>query len=395
MSEKDNKITINKEFQEAISKLDEFRLVIFSLHDEINASMRVVPELKLNSIIRKVVEDFAQLNSIQAQLSTLKLPINSPIFDIVKEYSLSISKIANPPQLSSLAKQVVNISRLQEEQLEPIKSVIASINASQLAYQAEFTKIAELTLMAQRSLSEISFQDIGKAFRLAETVRDSFISVQHIFSESFFKLYKPLENTEKQFDSLPLKILLLPPVEFYTNTRVLQLITKPKFKAYPEEETFTADLIVKTTDTVSGQLRSQDPALIKLWQGANKSLGSGNPDAVRHFSTSMRELLTQIIHKLAPDDEVRLWSTSPKYYSNNKPTRRARLLYICRKVNYEPFNDFLDKDIKSVLACFDMLQAGTHGIESPFNSLQLEAIKLRVESTIKFLIDIANKTSNV
>ena len=137
-----------------------------------------------------------------------------------------------------------------------------------------------------------------------------------------------------------------------------------------------------------------DPSLIKLWRGANQALNLKNPDAVRHFATSLRELLTHVIHKLSPDDEVKNWSTSPKHFHNGKPTRRARLLFICKGINHGPFSTFLEKDIDALLACIDIFQEGTHAINVPLKISQLEALKNRAGSSLRLLIRTWKETKD-
>lgn len=386
-------MTHDEQFREAIRKLNEFRLTNRSLIEEMNASMRVISELKLNLVIPKVMEDFARINSLQAKLSNLKLSINSPMLNFAREASLSISKIAISPQLVELAKQAASVSQLWKDQFEPFKSAITSIEASQLAFQSEFAKVSELSMLAQRSLAQIRFEEIGKALKLTETARDAFGQVQYDFSKSYSHLFKSLELETQRITLLPPVVSFLPPVEFYTGSRVLRLFTESEIEVDPEETTLLGELTNETNGIVVRHLGSLNPALIKLWQGANEALRSRNPDAVRHFITSLRELLTHVIHTLSPDEDVRRWSALPEHYHNDKPTRRARLLFICHEVNYEPFNEFLKKDIDSVLACFDLFQQSTHEIQSSLSQAQLEAIKLRTESAIRFLIDIGKKTS--
>src|SRR5205807_8564371 len=93
------------------------------------------------------------------------------------------------------------------------------------------------------------------------------------------------------------------------------------------------------------------------------ALLSQNPDKVRHAFTSIRELLTQIIHKLAPDDEIRNWSSEPSFYDKGKPTRKARLSFISRSIiKYPKWKEFFETDIENLVKLFNMLQDLTHNI---------------------------------
>ena len=126
--------------------------------------------------------------------------------------------------------------------------------------------------------------------------------------------------------------------------------------------------------------------MINLWRGAKDALKSSNHDALRHFSVSLRELLTHVIHKLSPDASVSSWSNSPDHFHNGRPTRKTRLLYICKGINHDPFDDFVLKDIDALLTCIHIFEKGTHVLSPVFIKSQTELLLSRVESYIGFLI---------
>ena len=111
-----------------------------------------------------------------------------------------------------------------------------------------------------------------------------------------------------------------------------------------------------------------------------------NLDYARYFAVSLRELFTQVLHRLSPNHEIKKWTNDDKLFDNGKPTRKARLLFICRSVNHDIFSDFLEKDVEAILELF---QRGTHQVTIPFTHKQLVALKARVESAIIYLIEIS------
>jgi hypothetical protein len=186
----------------------------------------------------------------------------------------------------------------------------------------------------------------------------------------------------------------IPPIEFYLNTRFIENISFTREKAR-EETDLIPSLTEETKDELEAILGVLDPSLIKLWKGAKEALNSNNPDAIRHFVTSLRELISHVIHKLSPDDELRAWSNLPDYYYNNRPTRRGRLLFICRKIiNHDQFSELLKKDIDLLLAYVDIFQEGTHAIDSHLTNTQLDLLMLKAESAIRFLIRIWKDTND-
>lgn len=92
--------------------------------------------------------------------------------------------------------------------------------------------------------------------------------------------------------------------------------------------------------------------------------------------------MTQTLHILAPDSEIRRWTSDPDRFHNNRPTRKARLLYICRPVTVGVLSEYISTEIKSVIALVDTLEEGTHGIDIEFSPLQLRLIFNRIESAL-------------
>jgi hypothetical protein len=141
--------------------------------------------------------------------------------------------------------------------------------------------------------------------------------------------------------------------------------------------------------SVDEELAAFDKKLLILINGARQSLASDNPDRPRHVTTSVRELFTAILHRLAPDEEIRAWSTDKDHYRENRPTRRARLLYICRQFSCDPLSKFVENDAKAALTLVESLNEGTHVVESKLTTRQLEAIVYRMESLALFLIKVS------
>jgi hypothetical protein len=99
------------------------------------------------------------------------------------------------------------------------------------------------------------------------------------------------------------------------------------------------------------------------------------------------------LHLLSPDDKIKSWNTDVSFYHEGKPTRNARLHYICRNISNKPFNKFVEKDIQSTLEFITIFQEGTHSIESGFTPQQLIAMKSKAETTLKFLLEIEFSTN--
>jgi hypothetical protein len=148
----------------------------------------------------------------------------------------------------------------------------------------------------------------------------------------------------------------------------------------------------RTESRLEVLLKKVDPRLPKLWRGARITATSTNPDKTRHASASLRELMTQVLHILAPDEAVRRWTSDPRHFPNGKPSRESRLLYICQSIANGALSDYILAEIRSVIALHNVLQKGTHGIDADFSPLQFRLIFNRIEGTICSLIEIREES---
>jgi len=125
------------------------------------------------------------------------------------------------------------------------------------------------------------------------------------------------------------------------------------------------------------------------WRGALFSLNPENPDAGRHFCTSVREVYTQILEIKAPDEIVKITFPDCELYEG-KPNRRSKIKYILtqKSLHSESFENFVDSDIDELLSIFRTLNDGTHGSAGKFTIQQLSKLKKRVEDSIQFIAEL-------
>jgi hypothetical protein len=138
------------------------------------------------------------------------------------------------------------------------------------------------------------------------------------------------------------------------------------------------------------ELAGISPDLDQRWRGALFALDSRNPDAARHFCASSREIITQVLHREAPDDQVLASVPKALIAPDGKPTRRARVHYFLRRKGWNELEleDFVENDLENVVTLFDVLNEGAHGAAGAFSLGQLAAIKRRVEDAVRFLHSI-------
>lgn len=140
-----------------------------------------------------------------------------------------------------------------------------------------------------------------------------------------------------------------------------------------------------------------DPVLKQLsgdaldrWHGALFSLNPRNPDAARHFCTSARELLTNILDSFAPNLRVLEAMPDCDTIPSGAPSRRAKIRYFLYQngMQDDMLEEFVEEDLENVVQLFRVFNDGTHGSSGRFTHAQLLAIRNRVEGAVIFLWNI-------
>lgn len=134
---------------------------------------------------------------------------------------------------------------------------------------------------------------------------------------------------------------------------------------------------------------SQD--LCDRWRGALYALKPENPDAARHFCTSVREIFTEILDRWADNEDVLLSNPSCDLTPNGTPSRRAKIRYLLEKkgVGSLEMIGFVEKDIEDILQLFKVFNEATHGAAGKHAFVKLQSIRQRVEGGIMFLAAVA------
>lgn len=142
-------------------------------------------------------------------------------------------------------------------------------------------------------------------------------------------------------------------------------------------------------DEISDKLRNISLDLDARWKGAVFSLNPNNPDATRHFCTSAREIVTQLIDNSIDDKSVLEKYPDCEKTDRGSVSRRAKIKYKLHEkgITDNDIEDFISNDTENVLELIFELNGGTHGNAGKFSISQLKVIKKRVEKSINFLCD--------
>ena len=145
-----------------------------------------------------------------------------------------------------------------------------------------------------------------------------------------------------------------------------------------------------TSTKLSESLSRYSTDMQDRWFGAIFALNPRNPDAARHFCTSAREILADILNTEAPDSEVLSRFPDCQVTGQGTPTRRAKIHYCLNRsgLTNGVLEDFIEVNINDLSVLFKDLNAGAHGPAGRFSLPQLTAIKTRVEDSIDFICQI-------
>jgi len=340
-----------------------------------------------------------------SNLTALEKIKPSPTFEQVNAANLSISKLlkaVDSSKISKLMQQGTLPSAGWKQQFKEIDTIPGSLHRYDLVLQSHLADISKFSALSQISLSHLALEGfLGNALRIETSIQGVLQNTFIDFGKSYSKLFASLSDNPASLISLPPIVSRYSAVEFFNGVRIAQAVTiqsdefELDFELEEETHQVEKDVQQETESAIEELLGKLNVELMRLLHGARQSLESTNPDKVRHFATSLRELFTHVLHTLSPDDQVKNWSNSPTHYDRGKPTRRARLLYICRSLNHGPFSDFLEKDIDAVLEFLKLFQRGTHEITPTYTDIQLKMMLVRMESALRILLEIWRESNNL
>ena len=145
-----------------------------------------------------------------------------------------------------------------------------------------------------------------------------------------------------------------------------------------------------TSTKLSESLSRYSTDMQDRWSGAIFALNPRNSDAARHFCTSAREILADILNSEAPDSDVLSRFPDCQVTQQGAPIRRAKIHYCLDRggLTNGALEDFIDVNINDLSVLFKDLNTGAHGPAGRFSLPQLTAIKTRVEDAIDFICEI-------
>ncbi len=416
---------IYKAFNDPLQKISSFNRTTEIFASNVNLLGPSLTNEYLSGTMAKITSDFDSINKFASPIH--RLGITSDIIEPLMNASLSISKLTEPEILTSLSKSLEIgkswASNYESRNLlisnnynELVKGSLASpllagtthnlnsgINKlhqlvtvdnlliNQFSLQATIGKVTELNLFAEKSLTSISAQgNIGVVIGMSSDLQTTLSKSLNLLTDSYKDVFKGFEITPSTILELNPTLFRGIPTQLFNTSNLLESISIVEIEEIEEEEIKT-DIIYENEIGLTYYLNKLDKDLYKMWIGAKDALESKNPDRIRHFSISLRELMTHVLHSLAPTEQVKQWTKDPVHFHQGKPTRKARILYICRDIKTSNFENYVNADVNSMIEFINLFQEGSHAKSPSFTDKQLIAMRTKAESTLKFLLEIAEK----
>jgi hypothetical protein len=247
---------------------------------------------------------------------------------------------------------------------------------------------AVFTQMGEDNLSRFDWTTTGGRYDLSKSLVSSAQTGFLNFTAGYRNVLESVGTKPNWLYEAPI-VAKLPALEYYTSSQILRLVSDEDISVEEVAEE-TKKSASDNSDYLLQYLPMLDDDLPMMWHGAVHALRSDNPDKIRHFITSLRELFTHVLHMLAPDEAFARWDTEKAHYDNGKPTRHGRLLFICRNMTGSDvvFAKFMKNDVDSAISLIRMFQSGTHKIKSNYSPQELELILIRAELSLRTFLKV-------
>ena len=327
--------------------------------------------------------------SLQPEIDRVRdLYSSSSIIDSINQANSCLAILfSEQTSLVKLTEEAASINSHWKAEIESMKQLFSSAEASNLALNLHYDGIAQASLLAQECLLNSHWNDLEKSVFHKTGELSGALESFNILTENFNSLVHSFSAKEFDIIDFPPFVSGLPPVEILTSSDLINTISRDETEEYVEEaEALESEIRENIESSLEELLVYVNPEIKRLWLGAKESLSSTNPDKKRHVVVSLREMLTHILHGIAPDNEVSKWISKPSHYHEGRPTREARLLYVCRDINHGPFKQFVNKDVESHIKFIRLFQRGTHEIDINFTDQQLKMLIVRSEALARFLL---------
>ena len=377
--------------------------------DDINTAKTALAKLHHDmEAINKLAKP-SYLSVIEQMERTLE-PIRRQQLEISRALELSgaaarIQEIVSANQhWQDLIKQATATSRITEslsaahqswlDTIKPIQHDFSQLSQLQASAKLALCDTSLRLAATERFMAGIDFEAIRGRFQIEMPVIAGLeSSIAHV-AASYGGLAESIREIS-DITRLPAFVLPGATREIYTTSFALETL-RPWGDRDEDAAATEIQLVAEAELETSGciaLLQQVDPGLARPYIGARDALYGNNADRARHILSSLRELWNHLLRRLAPDDLVAAWipgvSNQKDLLHEGKPTRRARVLYVCRELNNDPLTDFLMHDTRALVKMIELFNR-VHELETALTDEQLRAILLRTDSWLMYILQISS-----
>ena len=369
------------------------------------------------SALAKLHQDMEAINrlakppylSVIEQMERTLEPIRRQQLEITRALEMAgaasrIQEIVGANQhWQDLIKQTTATSRIAEsltaahqswlDTIKPIQHDFSHLSQLQASAKLALCDTSLRLTATERLMAGIDFEAIKSRFQIEMPVISGLESSIAHAAASYGSLAESLREIS-DITRLPAFVLPGATREIYTTSFALETL-RPWDERDEEEGETEIQLVAEAELETSGciaLLQQVDPGLARPYIGARDALYGNNTDRARHILSSLRELWYHLLRRLAPNDLVAAWipgiANQKDLLHEGKPTRRARVLYVCRELNSDPLTDFLLHDTRALVKLIELFNR-VHELETELTDEQLRAIVLRTESWLMYLLQIS------
>lgn len=276
--------------------------------------------------------------------------------------------------------------------MQQLQQSIANLNSlltpGMQALQAELSRIGYVSAAINESIARLAVLEVGTHALAMAAIQPTLRQVITDMVIPYEELWTTLNANNSLVASLPPVVVQQPSTDLYLSAYLAEtVVVAPNLT---QDDLAILETEKERTRPLYQMLEGLNGDLVIPYQGALDSVRSRNPDRIRHVAASLRELITRVLHTLAPDERFHRWNADPQNVDDKgRPTRRGRLLYIYRHINLPPFLRFVDTDVEADLAFIDLFQRAQHEIPESMSDEQCRALLSRTESLLYFMVKVS------
>ena len=357
----------------------------------IMASAETDPPVKVGEVVLKTFEsqttDFirareAMMRSL-AGTETMRKAMDAIVsVERAKSDAMREAFLASTSLSTKWADQILQMHKVTEGFARPYAEGMANLSLATAGMLTPYAEgMVKLSMVMNDTALHMQVGALGKMFAEAAEQRRLMADVVGM-ANSYSEMLGVFEGTPDRVLTLPAGLGKLSPLEVELHGDLLQ--------AFSPRESSSPPAVYRTRPLdIESRLSALDPNLVYMLEGARFALQSDNPDKVRQAITSLRELLTHVLHLLAPDEQVLSFTENPADFHEGRPTRRTRIRFICSAKAGDLFEAFTEADIEAAIKVFDLCQRGTHALKQPLTERQAAVLLSRAEGLLNYWVELA------